>query len=126
MAGSTREGMRLKITPADCRSCGACCVGGPDDGYGWADCTAADVARLSRDVRRQLVPMRYGFNFSPATAATPTRMDPTFGKTCAFLRGTPGKRCSCSIYETRPTICTAFKPGGLGCREARRALELPS
>jgi len=117
--------MGLKITGAECRSCGACCVGGLDDGYGWADCTAEDVARMSRRVRLQLVSIRHGFNFNPAIAATPTRKNPSFGKTCTFLRGTPGKRCSCSIYETRPSICFRFKPGGEMCRSFRRALELP-
>ena len=115
----------MKITGEACRSCGACCVGGFDDGYGWADCTEEDVKQLSRRARLRLVPIHYGFHFNPAIAATPTRMDPSFGKTCAFLRGTPGKRCSCSIYEKRPSICVQFKPGSAGCRDARRALELP-
>ena len=117
---------RIKITGDDCRSCGACCVGGLDDGYGWADCTPEDVARMSRDVRRRLVPYRHGWSYTPAIKATPTRVDPTYGKMCAFLRGTPGRRCSCSIYATRPKICAVFKPGGEGCREARRQLELPA
>ena len=115
---------RPKITDEDCRSCGACCVGGFDDGYGWADCTEEDVVRMSRRVRLRLVPIRYGFNFNPAIGATPTRMDPSFGKTCEFLRGTPGKRCSCSIYTTRPSVCAAFQPGSTACHEARRSLEL--
>lgn len=108
--------MRAKITGADCRSCGACCVGGLDDGYGWADCTEEDVRRMSRYVRARLVAIRYGFNYNPAIGATPTRMDPDVGKTCAFLRGTPGSRCSCAIYVTRPSICADFKPGSAGCR----------
>jgi len=101
-------------------------VGGFDDGYGWADCTEDDVLRMSSAVRRRLVPIRYGFNFNPALAATPTRMDETFGKTCAFLRGTPGKRCSCSIYATRPSICAEFRPGSGSCHEARHQLGLPA
>jgi len=118
--------MRAKITGEDCRSCGACCVGGLDDGGGWADCTEADVIRMSRNTRARLVPIRYGgFIFNEAQVATPTKMDPTFGKVCAFLRGTPGKRCSCSIYEERPSVCAQFKPGGEGCRSARADLELP-
>ena len=79
---------------------------------------------MSPHVRRQLVPIRYGFNFNPAVAATPTRVDEAFGKTCSFLRGTPGKRCSCSIYSTRPSVCSEFRTGGAPCREARRQLEL--
>jgi Fe-S-cluster containining protein len=117
--------MRAKITGADCRSCGACCVGGVDDGEGWADCTKEDVLRMSRHARSRLVPMSYGMVFNPALAATPTKMTREFGKICAFLRGTPGKRCSCLIYETRPGVCASFKPGGAGCRSARAMLELP-
>jgi Fe-S-cluster containining protein len=100
----------VKITSADCRSCGACCVGGFDDGAGWADCTAEDVIRMSRHARVWLVTERYGAEF---------------GKVCAFLRGTPGKRCSCSIYATRPSVCAWYQPGGPGCRNARALLELP-
>jgi len=118
--------VKVKITADDCRSCGACCVGGFDDGYGWADCTEEDILRMSPSVRKKLVPIRYGFNFNPALAATPTRMDETYGKTCSFLRGTPGSRCSCSIYKTRPAICAAFRPGSGPCRDARRQLELPA
>jgi Fe-S-cluster containining protein len=115
---------KIKITSDDCRSCGACCLGGFDDGYGWADCTEEDVVRMSPSVRRRLVAIRYGMHYTPAVMSTPTRMDPTYGKTCAFLRGTPGSRCSCSIYATRPSICSDFRPGGEPCREARRQLEL--
>ncbi len=67
----------------------------------------------------------HGFSFNPAILATPTKMTPEFGKMCGFLRGTPGKRVSCAIYETRPTICAKYKPGGEGCRMARAELDLP-
>lgn len=53
LAGSGRV---MKITDADCRSCGACCVANGDGGdvlaYGYADLTPEDVARQSRHVRR--------------------------------------------------------------------------
>jgi len=117
--------MKVKITCDDCRSCGACCVGSMDDGHGWADCTEEDVVRMTRSARARLVPIRYGFTFNPAILATPTKMTPEFGKVCSFLRGTPGKRVSCSIYETRPTVCAKYKPGGEGCRQARAEMELP-
>jgi len=105
---------RFKITGEDCRSCGACCIGGMDDGEGWADCSEEDILRMPERLRARL----YGF-------ATPTKMMDAFGKVCAFLRGTPGKRCSCSIYTTRPSVCAQFKPGGVSCRTARAELGLP-
>jgi Fe-S-cluster containining protein len=123
--GPSRQAVRVKITGDDCRSCGACCVGGFEDGEGWADCTEEDILRMSRHARDRLVPMRYSWNYTPAIGATPTRISDEFGKMCAFLRGTPGKRCSCSIYATRPAVCSSLKPGSAGCRAARAQLELP-
>ena len=113
-----------KLTVADCRACGACCLGGYDNGDGWADCTVEDVKRMSRSVRAKLVRIKYGFFYTDARAATPTVMTKKFGTVCAFLRGTPGKRCSCSIYETRPEICRAFQLGSRPCREARAEIGL--
>lgn len=115
---------RRQITSEDCRSCGACCVGGYDEGYGWADCTVDDVKRMSRAVRARLVPLwpRAG----DVNLATPLVETARWGMGCGFLRGTPGKRVSCRIYATRPTACSNFKPGSRGCIDARRELELPT
>ena len=118
----------------DCRSCGACCVGDMDDGYGYGFATVStdDVKRMSRAVRARLHRDRLTF---PAWAteegegaehqlSTPTIVTDEFGKSCAFLRGTPGRRVSCGIYETRPDVCRRYKPGGIGCRTARAELGL--
>ena len=113
---------REVITGEDCQSCGACCLGG-DEGQGWADCTAEDVMRMTHQVRKQLVPLRLGWAHTERWVATPTVMT-KFGGTCAFLRGTPGKRVSCRIYDTRPEVCRTFKPGSASCREMRRKIEL--
>jgi Fe-S-cluster containining protein len=107
------------IAGSDCRTCGACCVGGVDDGH-YADVTSKDVVQMSPHVRRRLVSLRAA---GSTYLATPTRMA-TFGATCAFLRGTAAKRCSCSIYATRPKVCVDFRPGSVQCREARRELKL--
>jgi len=98
------------MTTPDCKSCGACCLGEYEDGRGFADCTVADVKRMSREVRDRLV-----------RDATPTRMSPKWGKMCAFLRGKPGKEVSCHIYETRPGVCRAFRPGSKHCKDVRYA-----
>jgi Fe-S-cluster containining protein len=115
---------RTEITGNDCRSCGACCIGG-DEGDGWADCTTEDVMRMTRQARAQLVPTSPGWAHTDRWYATPTVMTDT-GGACAFLRGTPGKRVTCRIYETRPEVCRDFRPGSRGCREKRREIGLPS
>lgn len=117
---------RLKITGDDCKSCGACCLGGYEDGGGWADCTKADVARMSVPVRRQLVVIHpQGLIFGSPMPATPVVFTEEYGTKCKFLNGSPGKRCSCRIYDTRPDVCRDFKPGSRACRESRAALDLP-
>lgn len=108
----------------DCRSCGACCLGG-DGRQGWADCTVADVVRMTRRVRAQLVPIdKLGWIHTECGAATPTVRSAEFGGVCAFLRGRPGERVSCRIYETRPEVCRKFRRGSASCREARREIGL--
>jgi Fe-S-cluster containining protein len=116
----------VKITEADCRSCGACCVadgngGGDVLAYGYADLSAKDVARLSARVRAQLHDLSIGGEQRYATRA---KQLPAGACACQHLRGTPGRRCSCTIYETRPEVCRKFPVGGSRCREARAALEL--
>ena len=103
-------------TELDCRTCGACCVPGVDEPYGFAAVTAADFERMSSRTKRKLV------QFRPGQYSTPTVYTDEFGSICSFLRGTPGQRCSCGIYATRPDVCRRFKPGGVGCKQARIAL----
>ncbi len=116
---------REKITDADCRACGACCVSGSASGgdvidYGYADMTDDDVARVSPHVRRQLLELHIGGETRYATKA---KQLPAGKYACQYLRGTPGQRCSCTIYSTRPEICQRFRVGGTTCRLARAALE---
>jgi len=113
---------RTSITGEDCQSCGACCLGG-DEGQGWADCTVEDILRMTRQVRAQLVPLQLGWSHTERWWATPVVMT-KLGGACTFLRGTPGKRVSCRIYETRPGVCRNFKPGSASCRAARQKIEL--
>ena len=115
--------MKVAITSDDCRSCGACCVSGhknPDViDYGYADLTTEDVERLSPHVRRQLHEIVVGGETRYATKAKELASG-EYG--CRYLRGTPGERCSCAIYKTRPEICSKFPVGGPICREARLVL----
>jgi Fe-S-cluster containining protein len=123
---SARKGINRPHSIPDCRTCGACCVGpGFDANYGWADCTEADVQRMSRVTQTKLVAIRQrGWIHNAAIAATPTTVHEGLGKVCDFLRGTPGRRCSCQIYATRPAVCREFEPGSRGCKEARGLLEI--
>lgn len=107
------------------RSCGACCVADGDGGdalaYGYADLTPEDVARVSTRVRRQLFEFFIGGETRYATRAKQL----TSGAIgCQHLRGTPGQRCSCSIYATRPKICQTFPAGSVLCRAARQSLTI--
>jgi Fe-S-cluster containining protein len=116
----------------DCRSCGACCIAeigrpaGAAQSSGWADCTAVDVARLSREVRAKLASVTHGPIRTRAIAATPTCRTEAFGSICSFLRGTPGRRVSCRIYSNRPEICRKFEPGSEDCQSARARIGLPT
>lgn len=118
--------VKLKITADDCRSCGACCVSGNPSGgdvldYGYADLTTKDVARMSPHVRYQLQEIFVGGETRYATRA---KQLPSGYYACQHLRGTPGQRCSCTIYDTRPEICQKFRVGGTTCRLARLAAEI--
>lgn len=106
----------------DCRSCGACCAGGYAD-YLHADCTAADVAAMSRAARARLVTGAHRPICGIEAAHTPTD---DRGQ-CVFLRGTAGSggRVSCRIYSTRPKVCRDFAPGSKRCKDARRAMVVP-
>lgn len=110
--------MKSAITADDCRTCGACCVSGSDDVavHGYADLLATDVARVSPHVRRQLLEVRI---FDEDRYATRAKEIAEGLYACQFLRGTPARRCSCTIYETRPDVCRDFKVGGPRCRTAR-------
>ena len=116
-------------TNVDCRSCGACCTtvqgraAGAAPSTGWADCTVADVRRLSAAARTRLVPVARGFVHTAAIAATPVRRTAS-GDRCAFLRGTIGRSVSCDVYRRRPAVCRWFARGSEDCLEARRLMKV--
>jgi len=100
-----------------CLSCGACCVGLRASFY-WAEADDAVEggvpARLTVRVDAFRRAMRQGRK----------------GR-CLALRGTPGRRVACGIYERRPSPCRNFQPAwadgpaGARCLEARARLALP-
>ncbi|MGK3981239.1 YkgJ family cysteine cluster protein [Sorangium sp. So ce118] len=90
----------------DCQRCGACC--GPTEDYPtYVDLFAGDVGRL---------PPRYRLHVIGSSLAT---KETSSGTVCVALRGSVGKRVSCAIYESRPTLCRRFERGSKACREAR-------
>lgn len=89
--------------------------------YGYADLTKEDVVQLSRHARRKI---QEAFLGGELRHMIPAKELPSGAATCLFLRGTPGRRCSCSIYESRPSVCRDFKPGSRRCQAARKDLPL--
>lgn len=93
----------------DCRSCGACCTPQRNDAV-YVGVRPADLLRMTRRFVAQHV----------AHDAILTKLDPVGRCVCVALRGTVGKRVSCSIYERRPDECRRLTVGSRECREARR------
>lgn len=109
------------MTVLDCHTCGVCCAGSYADAD-HADCTVTDVIRMSRAVRTKLVNNWRSFGVRPGeSGATATDGE---GR-CVFLRGVIGRRTSCRIYATRPTVCREFRPGSRRCKAARKAAGMP-
>jgi Fe-S-cluster containining protein len=99
-----------------CLSCGACCIGYRASFY-WAECDDAAPGG---------VPAR----MTDRVTLFQRAMRRTRSGRCVALRGSPGRRVRCSIYESRPSVCRqyepAWQPGSAGdrCNEARARLGL--
>ena len=105
-----------------CRSCGACCVA-PFMSDGWAGLEDEDLPALKR-VRLRIV---HDADLRPliATEQREIRQGPLAGyraTVCHKLRGTPGVRASCTIYDKRPSVCREYRPGSSVCLEARKEI----
>ena len=59
------------------------------------------------------------YGYSPGDVHMPTRRRRN-DVVCVAFRGTIGKKCSCTIYEHRPKVCRAFRPGSKGCKHLRQ------
>lgn len=115
--------VREEAALIDCRGCGACCVGGYDDGCGFASVLKPDLDRMSSHIRNKLNARSVG---GEVYFATPSSFTEEFGASCSFLRGTPGRRVSCGIYDSRPDVCRKYIPGSRLCKAARAELGLTS
>lgn len=92
--------------------------------HGYADLSSDDMSRISRHVQRQL--HEISFDDGPSVFRTKAKQLPSGQYACRYLRGTAGKRCSCSIYDSRPEVCSTFVVDSDICRRARLSLELAS
>jgi Fe-S-cluster containining protein len=99
----------------DCQSCGACCAD-RTGALAYVRLRRGEAGRLQR-LGLPVVRTREGDYLGP-------KVDEDGVRVCAAFRGGVGGPCSCGVHPDRPSACRAFQPGGVGCREARRAAGL--
>ncbi len=92
----------------DCRRCGACCAAEVPSPF-YVGLRAPDLVRLEPRWRDRHV----------SRGSIVTRLDGAGRCVCVALRGTVGRRASCSIYERRPDECRRLEPGSRDCLAAR-------
>jgi Fe-S-cluster containining protein len=102
----------------DCRTCGACCTN-PDENRREGTSEWVEVAPDEQLLRRRAAARLVVYN--PAGVAH-LRLA---GDRCTALRGTLGRRVSCSIYAHRPRACRRVEAGSPRCRQyrAERAID---
>jgi Fe-S-cluster containining protein len=126
---------REKITPADCRKCGVCCLPFHEQDA-FCDIDDKDAERMGKKLVRKLVLFPSIFdslvsaidhNGLPWGAIKTKKVEQTAGPfkgcevcMCAALTGNILHRVRCTIYAVRPRTChRAVKPGDKACRQAR-------
>jgi uncharacterized protein len=97
----------------ECRSCGACCVPEITAPF-YVHVVPADARRLTLRWRERHL----------ARESLLTKVDPVGRCVCVALRGTVGRRVSCTIYPRRPTACRRLRRGSAECHKARQQAEL--
>jgi Fe-S-cluster containining protein len=112
----------MKKSEIDCRKCGACCspqtwgcsMSEQKDGY--VQLLDFDLEVMSEEYVRKHVKKSRKHGLQLACKKNHN------GCVCVALRGTVGKRVSCSIYERRPHACRIFEKGGPACLETLRQI----
>lgn len=104
----------------DCVRCGACCIADNED-EDYVHLYDEDVERLTERERRLLVvkPRERSGGDWIVFQAIRTSYDRRGNCRCKALRGTIGRKVSCSIYERRPLACRRFEVGNRVCLIAR-------
>ena len=99
----------------DCRTCAACCAAELKLPF-YVGLEPIDAERLSPRWRER----------NTARASILTKLDSTGRCVCVALRGTVGRRASCSIYQRRPDACRELLAGSRDCLRAREQAGLPT
>lgn len=102
----------------DCRQCGACCVPTLDFEC-YVDLEEGDVERLSAHYRRRNLINTTRCRWEEPKYSLATRREEDGTTPCIAFCGSVGGHCSCRIYDRRPSICHAFRPGSAECKDAR-------
>jgi uncharacterized protein len=97
----------------DCQRCGACCCNGAENRREgveeWVE-VAADEQIATRQRSAKLL---------VANSAGVLHLRLVDGGRCIALRGSIGRRVSCSVYDVRPRPCRRVQPGDASCLRAR-------
>jgi len=111
----------------NCQTCGACCVSTWDSPT-YVNLTEGDLSELEANMspRRLARYVGYEDDHRQQYPSLTTKENKQGHVVCTALRGSVGGRCSCSIYEIRPSACMAFARGSLGCKGARQEAGLPT
>jgi Fe-S-cluster containining protein len=108
--------LRAALTSLDCCACGACCIANWDaPTYVWV--SPSDEAQLTKSQRKRLVTWEDG----PGHVERGVRVKKNSQGhiVCKALIGKVGVKVRCGVYESRPSVCRQFSPGGAVCRSAR-------
>lgn len=102
-------------TLPECNACGICCTSNLTFGTGgFVRLQKADIERLPERYRLKIVK-----DSDPGVDRLGTKGTAEVGYRCIALRGTPGVKTQCTMYEQRPQLCRAFERGSDACRKER-------
>jgi Fe-S-cluster containining protein len=87
-----------------CKQCGSCCRGYPDD-HVWLN---------KRDIKRLAKHFAIDFEAAQGRFSVEGHLAEKTNGDCVYLEGN-----LCFLYEARPEHCRHFAPGGVYCKEAR-------
>jgi hypothetical protein len=100
----------------DCRSCGACCCNTDENRaeryVDYVQVTPRALLSRHRSLLRRLTVLNQAGERHMRLLGKEQR--------CAALRGRPGERVACAIYDLRPSACRRVEPGSRECRRDRR------
>jgi hypothetical protein len=100
----------------DCRSCGACCCNTDENRaeryVDYVQVTPRALLSRHRSLLRRLTVLNQAGERHMRLLGKEQR--------CAALRGRPGERVTCAIYDLRPSACRRVEPGSRECRRDRR------